>query len=148
MKQLNLLLSTVLLVVITACSSTKHVDTITPNKGSQALFDHTWELEYMSGIRIAFEVLFPENKPSLTFDDVEKVARGNAGCNGYAAVYKKEADNISFADPGPSTLMYCGEGEQQFLNMMKKINRYSVDENGKLNLMIDDIPMMRFRKID
>lgn len=146
MKHLPLLISTFFFVFLSSCSSIKHVDTLPPKIGSQALYDHTWELEYISGIRIAFEGLFPDKKPFLKFDDTENIVRGNAGCNGYSATYEKEGDNISFSDPGPSTLMYCGEGEQQFLDMMKKINRYSLDENGKLNLMIDDIPLMRFKK--
>lgn len=134
------------MVVIASCSSTKHVENIPPTIGSQALYDNTWELEYMSGIRIAFDGLFPEKKPVISFDESSKIVRGNAGCNGYSATFTKEGLTMSFGDPGPSTMMYCGEGEQQFLNMMKKVNRYEIDSDGKLNLMIDDIPMMRFKK--
>ena len=45
-------------------------------------------------------------------------------------------------------MMYCGEGEQQFLSMMKKINKYSIDKDGKLILMINEVPMMRFKVMD
>jgi hypothetical protein len=46
------------------------------------------------------------------------------------------------------TMRYCeGGGEQAFLEMMKKINKISVDKDGKLNLLLNDIPMMRFKKV-
>lgn len=132
--------------MIFSCKVTNNLDSFPSKKESSALYDHSWQLEYMSNTPIALDSLFGDNKPHLAFDDIQNIVRGNGGCNGYSATYEKEGDNISFSDPGPSTLMYCGEGEQQFLSMMKKINRYSLDENGKLNLMIDDIPLMRFKK--
>jgi len=45
-------------------------------------------------------------------------------------------------------MMYCGEGEKFFVNTIKKVNRYKIDADGKLNLMMDDVPMMRFIKIN
>lgn len=44
-------------------------------------------------------------------------------------------------------MMYCGEGEQAFLKMMEKVNRFSFDDNGKLNLMLDNVTMLRFKKV-
>jgi len=44
--------------------------------------------------------------------------------------------------------MFCGEGETVFINMTKKINKYSFDQDGKLNLMLDNVSMMRFKKAD
>ena len=39
------------------------------------LYGTTWELEYISGPRIAFEGLFPEKKPQITFDqETQKVS--------------------------------------------------------------------------
>ncbi len=140
------LLPLLILVLVFSCKITNNVDSFPVKTESTALYNHTWQLEYMSNAPIALDSLFGDKIPNIAFDDIKKLVRGNAGCNGYSATYEKEGDNISFSDPGPSTLMYCGEGEQQFLNMMKKVNRYSLDENGKLNLMIDDIPLMRFKK--
>lgn len=42
--------------------------------------------------------------------------------------------------------MYCEPGETQLLNMMKKVNKFSFGKDDKLLLMIDGIPMMRFKK--
>jgi hypothetical protein len=35
--------------------------------------------------------------------------------------------------------MFCGEGEKVFFGHDEKINKYSIDQNGKLNLMVDDV---------
>ncbi|MCB0424678.1 MAG: META domain-containing protein [Mangrovimonas sp.] len=119
----------------------------TTSKSEEALYGSTWELEYLSGPRIAFEGLFANKKPQLEFNKEESKAIGNSGCNGYSAQFKVDGNTISFGEPGPSTLMYCGEGETFFRNTIKKVNRFKIDENGKLNLMLDDVPMMRFKKI-
>ncbi|RVT75397.1 META domain-containing protein [Flavobacterium sufflavum] len=123
-----------------SCSSTKQMT-------SENLFKSAWELEYLSGLRIAFDGLFPDKKPQISFNPTSKKVEGNDSCNGYSADYTFSGDKISFGDPGPTTMMYCGEGEKFFLNTIKKINKYNIDKEGKLNLMIDDVPMMRFNKI-
>jgi hypothetical protein len=43
--------------------------------------------------------------------------------------------------------MFCGEGEKSIFDMMRKINKYSIDQNGKLNLMVNEVTMMRFKKL-
>ena len=43
-------------------------------------------------------------------------------------------------------MMFCGGSERQFLEMMKKIDGYSF-EDGKLNLLVGEVPMMRFKKV-
>ena len=36
--------------------------------GKTASLDGTWELNYVAGPRIAFNGLYPNNKPTITFD--------------------------------------------------------------------------------
>ena len=127
--------------LVTSCGTRK---IMTDN---EQLYNGIWQLEYISGPRIAFEGLFPDKKPELTFDKDANQVTGNSGCNGYSAPFTLKGMSISFGEPGPSTMMYCGQGEQQFRNMMKKINAYSFDGDGKLNLMMDDVSMMRFKKV-
>ena len=147
-KMKNFTIITCILILMASCGSTQDAAPVAPRIESGVLYGHTWQLDYMSGTKIAFEGLFPDKKPELTFDELNNIVRGNSGCNGYSATFTKEGDNISFSDPAPSTMMYCGEGEQQFISMMEKIKRYSVDSDGKLNLMVDEIPMLRFKKLD
>lgn len=126
---------------ITACAPQKEITT------KDQLYAITWQLEYMSGPRIAFEGLFPDKKPEIIFNKTTSEVTGNNSCNGYSAKYTLNGKSISFGEPGPSTMMYCGEGEPQFLAMIKKINGYSFDANGKLNLMINEVTMLRFKKL-
>ena len=118
------------------------------SKGDAGIYGTTWELEYISGPRIAFEGLYPNKKPQLTFDEKEKNTYGNNGCNGYSAPFTLSGKSLTFGEPGPSTMMFCeGGGEQQFLQQIKKITSYSIDKDGKLNLIMGDVPMMRFKKV-
>ncbi|WP_291142617.1 META domain-containing protein [Flavobacterium sp. UBA7680] len=142
MKKYTIAIVSVLTLLITSCMASK--DT----KGTASIYDTTWELEYISGPRIAFEGLFPNKKPQLTFDQKEKRVYGNNGCNGYSAPYTLNGKSLTFGEAGPTTMMFCeGGGEQQFLKQIAKITSYSIDKDGKLNLIEGDVPMMRFKKV-
>jgi len=114
---------------------------------SEALFNTTWELVYMSGPRIDFDGLFPEKKPQITFDKESAKVSGTDSCNGYSADYELNENDLSFGEPGPTTMMFCGGSERQFLNMMQKIDGYII-EDGELNLLVGEVPMMRFKKVE
>lgn len=113
----------------------------------EKLYGTTWELEYISGPRIAFDGLFPEKKPQITFNKESGKVTGTDSCNGYSADFELAENTIAFADPGPTTMMFCGGSERHFLEMMKKIDGYSL-EDGKLNLLVGEVPMMRFKKVN
>ncbi len=105
----------------------------------------SWELDYISGPRIAFEGLFPDIKPQLTFEPAKGMVSGNSGCNGYSAPFELNGKAISLGEPGPSTMMYCGQGEAVFRKTLQQVDAWMVDADGKLNLMIGDVPMLRFK---
>lgn len=141
MKNNALVLVSFLALLISSCTTMKNAKT-TDNLSNTA-----WELEYISGPRIAFEGLYPDKKPQITFNTATNEVSGTASCNGYMAKYTSDGKTISFGEPGPTTMMFCdGGGEQTFLQMMKKVNNYSIDKDGKLNLKIGEVPMMRFKK--
>lgn len=121
----------------------------TPKKNiDSSLFGSTWQLYYISGPRIAFDGLYPDKKPQITFNNETKKVEGNNSCNGYSADYRITDQNVSFGEPGISTMMYCGEGESVFLNTIKKVNKYQIDSSGNLVLLVNDVAMMRFAKIE
>lgn len=112
---------------------------------SSASLEGTWELNYISGPRIAFEGLYPNKKPTIIFNLAEGKANGNSGCNNYNTSFTINGNNIQFGD-AISTRMACeGAGEPTFLNTLKKINSYSISGT-TLNLIIGDVAMMRFEK--
>ena len=105
----------------------------------------TWVLNYISGPRIAFEGLYPDKKPSISFNFSAKELMGHTTCNGFSAKYTMNGNNIHF-DDALKTMMFCeGGSEETFLNMLKKINRYSLNENA-LTFLIGDVAVMRFTK--
>jgi heat shock protein HslJ len=131
-----------LALFISACSTVKNTKT------GDSLSNATWELEYISGPRIAFEGLYPNKKPQITFNTKTNEVSGTSSCNGYSTKYTSNGKTISFGEPGPTTMMFCeGGGEQTFLQMIKKVDNYSIDKDGKLNLNMAEVPMMRFKKI-
>ena len=141
MKNNALLFVSILAFFFNSCTSIKS------SKSTTDLYDVTWELEYISGSRIAFEGLYPEKKPQIVFNENTKEVLGNSSCNGYGSKYTLADKSIIFGESNPTTMMYCdGGGEQVFLQMIKKINNYSIDKDNKLNLMIGQVPMMRFKK--
>ena len=116
----------------------------TPSPGTSNLRG-TWELNYISGPRIAFEGLYPDKKPFVSFDLATNELRGNTTCNGFTSKYTMNGNNVKFAD-ALKTMIFCeGGGEETFLNMLKKINKYAVS-GSTLTFMIDDVAVMRFSK--
>ncbi|KHJ39667.1 META domain protein [Pedobacter glucosidilyticus] len=106
----------------------------------------TWELNYISGPRIAFEGLYPNQKPQLTFDIASNKLYGNTSCNSLSGALLITDNGIDFNAPMALTKRFCeGQGEQLFLEGLKKSTRYSVNES-TLTLLIDDVAIMRFTK--
>lgn len=107
-----------------------------------------WELNYISGPRIAFNGLYPGKKPNLAFSLTEKRFNGNSGCNSFTGKLVADDSSISFDEPMAITKMACpGEGETIFFEMLKKVNKYTIHGDTTLNFMMGDIEIMRFHKI-
>ncbi len=141
MKNNALLFVSLVAIFVSSCSTVKNTKT------ADNLSSATWEMEYISWTRIAFEGLYPNKKPQITFNTTTNEVNGTSSCNGYMAKYTSNGKTISFGEPGSTTMMFCeGGGEQRFLQMIKKVDNYSIDNNGKLNLNIGEVPMMRFKK--
>ena len=87
-----------LVVICYSCPSAKQ-------NNEDQLYNVTWELEFISGPRIAFEGLYPDKKPKITFNKDSKKAEGNNSCNGYLADFTIEGETISFGNPAPTTMM-------------------------------------------
>lgn len=143
MKKSVLLFSLAVAVCTTACSGLKK------QKTTEDFANVKWELEYISGPKIAFEGLYTMKKPQITFNAETHQVSGNSGCNGYSASYEVKGNTISFGEQGPATKMFCeGGGEQLFLQTVQKVNSYAIDQDHKLLLKMDDVVMMRFKKVD
>lgn len=142
MKKIILVL-TISYLAFVSCDSTKNA------MSKSATLAGTWELNYITGPRIAFDGLYPNNKPTITFDLKENRVSGNNSCNSYSGNLLIDGNKINFNDAKMiTTMMACeGQGEQVFMSTLVKINTYSISEDGKtLNFIMGDIAMMRFEK--
>ena len=131
-------------LIFSSCNSTKST-----TKAATSI-DGTWQLNYITGPRIAFDGLYPDKKPTITFDLKENKVSGNNSCNQYFGTLKVEGNTINFKDAKMGmTMMACpGEGDTVFMKTLEKIDSYSISEDGKiLNFMMGDIAMMRFEKV-
>ncbi len=127
-----------------ACNDSKKI-----SSGSNALKLHgTWQLNYITGPRIAFDGLYPDKKPTITFDVPGKHISGNTSCNSFSGPFNTDGAKISFSEPLATTKMACpGEGESVFLRTLGKINTYDVTEGYTLSFFTDGVASMRFTKV-
>jgi heat shock protein HslJ len=141
MKKIILVL-TIFCFAFISCNSFK----ATTNK--TASLEGTWELNYITGPRIAFDGLYPNKKPTITFDLKENSISGSNSCNRYSGKLNVVGNKISFKEPMAVTKMFCpGEGESIYMSTLQKIDSYSISDDGKtLNFIMGDIAMMRFEK--
>ncbi|KAF2517076.1 META domain-containing protein [Flavobacterium foetidum] len=124
------------------CTKDKKNDSVSKLEGH-------WELTYITGPRITFEGLYPNKKPTISFDLKEKKVSGNGSCNSYTGKLVVEANKIDFTQPMAMTKMMCldGQGEQVYMNTLQKVTSYDISDDGKtLNFISGDIATMRFAK--
>ena len=138
MKKQTLLLIAFISVILMSCSANMMGD-------NSKLYTNTWELEYITGPRITFQGLFPDDKPEIKLDKSTNMVMGTTGCNGYNTSYTMTGNKISFNVPVASTMRYCGDGEAVFLKTMQDVTNYRMTADGKLELLMNDVVMMRFK---
>lgn len=116
--------------------------------GSADELSGTWQLDYISGPRIAFEGLYPNKKPFLKIEVDSNRVSGNSSCNNFFGKLNREGRNISFKEGLGMTKMACqGEGESVFIRTLEKIDKYDLTDDGNmLHLIMGDIAMMRFKR--
>ena len=137
----------IMLAIITFSSCNALKNTVEASSDLSKL-GGTWELNYISGPRIAFNGLYPGKKPQLNFNLTDKRVSGNSSCNSFSGKLLADDTSINFNEPMVATKMACpGEGEAVFFEMLKKVNKYAITGDTTLNFMMGDIAVMRFRKV-
>ncbi|MGA9637293.1 META domain-containing protein [Flavobacterium sp.] len=137
MKKIIFLLSFFIVVLILVACKT-NINTETNLKGN-------WQLNYISGSRIAFDGLYPNKKPEITFETETNKVSGHTGCNNFGSKYTIDNKTIHFEVPFGTRMACPGQDENEFYKILQKVNRYSIVDK-KLMFFIDDVVMMRFEK--
>ncbi|NCU06013.1 MAG: META domain-containing protein [Chitinophagaceae bacterium] len=122
----------------------KEVAAFTAVDATAEKLEGNWELNYISGPRIAFDGLYPEKKPFIRFELGLGIISGNTSCNGFSSKYKMNGNAIHF-EPLLSTMMACpGDAEKIFTGMLLKVNKYALGGDSTLTFLTDDVAVMRF----
>jgi heat shock protein HslJ len=138
-----------LVLFAVACNSAKNNTSMKSDSYKTSLIEGTWEVNYIMNAPKPVEVLFLKAKPVITFTVNKNTISGNSGCNNFNGEFTIDDNKIIVADALATTRKMCPDmtGEQLFLETLKKINTYSVTNQGKtLNLIMGDIAVMRFTK--
>lgn len=113
------------------------------------LLEGTWQADYLmpTASSKSFDELYPNVKPSMTFDSQESRVGGMTGCNNFTGGYSTDGNAINFAENMAVTKKMCAhglEGEQAFLESLKRIDRFAISDDGRtLNLLQGDVAVMR-----
>lgn len=141
----NVFILFVLHTILISCSAFKCKKTEAVSK-----LEGNWELNYITGPRIAFDGLYPNKKPTINFNTKENQVSGNNSCNSFTGKLIVNGNKLDFTGPMATTKMMCmdnGQGDRVFMGTLQKITSYDVTDDGKtLNLISGDIAMMRFSK--
>jgi heat shock protein HslJ len=142
----NTLIVLAAIVTLSSCNTLKN--TVDASSDLSKL-GGSWELNYISGPKIAFNGLYPGRKPNLQINLANKRLTGNSSCNSFSGELVADDTSINFNKPMIATKMACpGEGEVIFFEVLKKVNKYTVTGDTTLNFMMGDIAIMRFKKIE
>ena len=140
MKKTVLLFALICIYLVSCSTTTKAVV-------NTASLEGTWVLNFISGPKIAFDGLYPNNKPTIAFDLVENKIAGNNSCNQYFGKLIVDGTKINFKDAKIGmTMMACqGNGDTIYMSTLDKIDSYTITDDGKtLNFMMGNVVMMRF----
>jgi len=138
-------------ILFTACNTNKSATTIAkPDTNMKAnLIDGTWEANYIMNTPKPFAEIYPKAKPSISFNSADGKVMGLTGCNNFNGSFTLNGNKINIIDALALTRKMCADmtGEQTFLETLKKVNSYSVTDQGKtLNLIMGDIAVMRLER--
>lgn len=146
MRTFGLFLLTFLIGFV-ACKSSKTAKTTQTAMSDKSTLEGEWELNYIMLPGSSFEDLYKEKKPVIKFDVAGQKFSGNTSCNSFAGKLKTDGPKIDFTEPFMMTKMFCpGEGENKFVETLKKVTTYSVTDENTLNFISGDIGVMRFSR--
>lgn len=135
--------------VFSACDSSKKTTQSTTPGMKANLIDGTWEANYIMNTPKPFNELYVNVKPTITFNSIDSKVSGISGCNNFNGSFKMDGNKISFGEGMALTRKMCPDmaGETAFMETLKKVNSYSVTDQGRtLNLIMGDMAVIRLQR--
>ncbi|MBK8141971.1 MAG: META domain-containing protein [Chitinophagaceae bacterium] len=106
----------------------------------------SWDLINITDLKIALSKLYPRQKPNLNFDLASGVLTGSTACNRFSGPVKIIDSSISIGELGMTKIACPGDGEQKFLEALKKTTTYALVDSVTLSLRKGDAEVMRFSR--
>lgn len=116
---------------------------------SQKDLEGLWELSYIYDKFKPFDELYPDKKPTLYFDTVNKTAIGHTGCNIFSILTYLEGNGIDVLGFMGMTEKWCeGNGEDIFLTVLKSAHTFEIDDEGVLSFSCGNLEIMKMKKLN
>lgn len=106
-----------------------------------------WELRSLTGTKLSFEALYPDQKPSLAFNLPVMEVMGSTGCNSFTGAIAIDSNHIEFINLVATEKACNGIGEPTFINAMKTVSTFSLLDSNTLSLMKADTALLSFVRI-
>ncbi|RYU97195.1 META domain-containing protein [Emticicia agri] len=108
----------------------------------------SWELADIPGARVSVSGMYPNKKPIITFDVDDNKFAGNTSCNNFSGLLVVYGNKINLNKSMAMTKMACqGEGESTFVDLLKKIDTFSINADNSLSLNSGGAETLRLVKV-
>lgn len=106
----------------------------------------SWVLAGLPQSTIAFDKLFPRQRPMINIQPNMRLISGSTGCNRFSATMSTLGDKLSFMDFTSSTLTCVGAAESNFLSAWSNAKQYRFRNTGELIWGSDSVVWLVFRR--
>ena len=107
----------------------------------------TWKLAHISGLATDISGLYPNHRPTLTFDNETGKLYVDTGCNRMTFAFTSTGNGLRIRDEENRDHSPCpGPAEPHFLYQLKAVDSFSVSKNG-LFLYGRDLPLMHLKAL-
>lgn len=111
-------------------------------------FAGKWELFYMPGYTMPFEVMFAEKKPRLEFDTRLGTYNGFVMCNAISGTLEvPDSMRMRFGDPMKTPNPCEGKAEPSFLDALKRVEYYQWHSRDTLWLIQQHLLVMKLVRV-
>lgn len=118
--------------------------------GNEVKLEGSWQLIYITDNNLPWKQIYPNGSPTIKFDENEQRISGFAGCNNYTGSFVAAGYTLSIPDHMAMTRKMCvdgAEGEDLFTSTIGRVTKWKMSNDSTLNLLSDDITIMRFHKL-
>lgn len=106
-----------------------------------------WELRSVTGTKLSFEALYPDQKPSIAFNLPVMEVMGSTGCNSFTAAIAIDSNHIEFINLIATEKACNGIGEPTFINALKTVSTFTLQDSTTLSLMKSDTALLSFVRL-